>query len=94
MKRLLAVKKAIPITVVEVTEKLLSSDDRPAGLWLCPGKSEAEPATWKVYNQLHASWISFKVGDFLNVGCANDIYPIDRDYFEKHYDLTGEEDQD
>jgi hypothetical protein len=73
-----AVKKPIPITVFELTENATL----PAGVNL-----QGEPGDLRVWNELHKSWIGVKTGDYLNVTDPKDVYPIDRDTFEKTYDL-------
>ena len=45
---------------------------------------------FRVYNQLHDSWIKARVGDYLNITVASDVYPIDKDYFLKHYEAAPE----
>jgi hypothetical protein len=41
----------------------------------------------KVYNQLHESWINVKKGDMVRIDQApDDVYPIDRETFEKTYE--------
>lgn len=48
----------------------------------------------EVYNELHDSWIGFKFGDVFNVTKNEDVYPIEREIFEKTYEelstLSGE----
>jgi hypothetical protein len=42
---------------------------------------------YKVYNKLDNSWIEVKIGDMLRIDQApDDVYPIDRETFEKNYE--------
>lgn len=87
MKAILAAKKPIPITVVAF------ENDVPGLPEFVRVEMEQLVGTnlvqFKVWNELHKSFIGFKIGDYLNVTDANDVYPIDRDYFDKHYEVLS-----
>lgn len=76
-----AVKKAVVIEVVEFDPH----DIVPVGAML---QVDPDDGSWRVFNELHTSWIGVKPGDYLNVTSLADVYPIDRAYFESHYDVV------
>lgn len=79
-----AVKKPIPIEVVE-----FQPDTRGVLPVSVMWRSNSDD-TYAVFNSLHNSWIEVKPGDYLNVNdqTGRDIYPIDRETFERTYDIV------
>lgn len=84
-----AVKKPIPIEVEE-----FQPDKLPWPGKMCSGTYEikspyAGAVFYRVFNELHNSWINVNPGDYLNVSdkTGRDIYPIDRATFERTYDV-------
>lgn len=48
-----------------------------------------EDTVWKVWNELHQSWINIKEGDLIRYDLQpKDVYPIDREVFDKTYKLV------
>lgn len=78
---LTAVKKPIPITVVEF---VAPTEAAP----LQEHVQQRDDGTFFVFNAKHQSEINLAPGDYLNVTDAGDVYPIARDVFERTYDLV------
>lgn len=77
-----AIKKPIPIEIVEFDPNSLSPDG------VSISGNDEEPSAFAVFNKLHSSWIGLKPGDYLNVTDLGDVYPIDRATFERTYDVV------
>jgi hypothetical protein len=75
-----AVKRPIPIEVEE-----FQPDKTP---WPLGVKASVNAGEYFVWNELHASRINIKPGDFVNVTVASDVYPIDRETFDRTYDVV------
>lgn len=59
--------------------------DLPLGIVL-ERMHDEEGVSFRVWNDLHRSFVGVKPGDFLRVDDLNDVYPIDRATFEATYE--------
>lgn len=79
-------KKPLEIDAVEFTssrDDILPEKEMPEGIKI-ERTGFGEP---QVYNALHDSWIGLREGDMIRIDQApNDVYPIDKETFEKTYE--------
>lgn len=47
--------------------------------------------SYKVWNNLHSSYITVKPGDWIRIDNIDDTYPIDRAYIEENYEVCYDE---
>lgn len=79
-----AIKRPIPIDVVKFPPD--AGDVIPVDVTL----RSSEKGRWEVWNALHASWVGFSEGDYLNVTNEQDVYPIEAQVFAVTYDVVDE----
>ena len=76
-----AVKRPIPIEVVEF---------HPDTVLQLGVIFMGTPNGYRVFNNLHKSYIGVEIGDFLNITNLDDVYPINREVFFNTYDVVEE----
>ena len=74
-----AVRKPIPVEVVQVGSVEAVAAQYPFIIF----------SGFRVYNELHDSFVGFKLGDYLCVEDPHDVYPIDRALFERSYTVVN-----
>jgi hypothetical protein len=79
-----AIKRPIPI---EVT--VFEPSQKPWPIGVEDVLLEGSPTgRYRVWNELHKSWISLDPGDYVNVTAPGDTYPIAKAVFDSTYDIV------
>ncbi len=72
-------KRRVPETIEAVPFK---------GFPIKGGCIEFRDETFYMYNLFYGSWVEVKIGDFIRIDNPNNHYPIDKETFQRTYDIV------